>query len=184
MHNLQDINRHRSIMAGPRSVLSRSINSHAPGIFNRQRRVKPVVRMKRSAFADAMCSICSNPPETGGILLGPVEADHIITDFYFDKGANCSGSTYSPDHKSLSKKMKEEWIPNNVDMKGFVHSHPGTFDRLSNGDMAYITRLLEINEDMSIFIAPIIIPHQFRMSPYVIFRDNLKRAYKPQIIFF
>lgn len=153
-------------------------------VLQKPENTRPIVRFKRSAFVDTMRSICSYAPETGGILLGPIETDHVITDFYFDKGAICSGSTYSPDHVALSKKMQKEWIPAGMDMKGFVHSHPNSFDRLSSGDLVYISRLLKRNTDMSMFIAPIIIPHQFRMNPYVVLRDNLNQAQQPRIIFF
>lgn len=152
--------------------------------LEKPKETRPTIILKRSAFIDSIVSICSNPPETGGIFLGPVETDHIITDFYFDKGANCSGSTYSPDCSTLAKKMKEEWIPKGIDMKGFVHSHPNAFDRLSNGDLVYIKRLLNINIKMSMFFAPVVIPHQFRMNTYVILRDKPNQPQQPRIIFF
>ena len=57
-------------------------------------------------------------------------------------------------------------------MKGFVHSHPGRFDQLSQGDIVYIKRLLTINPDMDMFAAPIVIPSEFRMRPIVVLRSQ------------
>ena len=127
----------------------------------------PPIRMRRQVVCHIMCTIGARRPETGGILLGPVGAD-AITDFYFDATASCSGATYAPDYATLRRKMKDEWVPAGIDMKGFAHSHPGRFDRLSHGDMLYIRRLLEINNDMSVFAAPIIIPNEFRLQAIVV----------------
>jgi proteasome lid subunit RPN8/RPN11 len=118
-----------------------------------------------------MCTVGAYPPETGGILLGPIGGDD-VTDFYFDATAACSGATYTPDHVTLGRKMREEWLPAGLDMKGFVHSHPGGFDRLSGGDLTYIGRLLARNPDMSVFAAPIVIPHAFRLRAIVVLADQ------------
>jgi proteasome lid subunit RPN8/RPN11 len=118
-----------------------------------------------------MCTVGACAPETGGILLGPIGSND-ITDFYFDSHALCSGATYTPDHVTLRHKMKEEWLPSGLDMKGFVHSHPGSFDRLSDGDLVYIRRLLDRNPDMRFFAAPIVIPRSFRLRAIVVLADE------------
>ena len=127
----------------------------------------PAISMDRSVHCRIMSSIGAQKPETGGILLGPVGSDR-ITDFYFDASGACSGATYTPDHVALRRKMKEEWLPAGIDMKGFVHSHPGNFDRLSDGDLTYIRRLLAKNPDMGVFAAPIVIPQAFLMRAIVV----------------
>jgi proteasome lid subunit RPN8/RPN11 len=127
--------------------------------------------MTKHVLCQILSSVCALPAETGGILLGPIGSDE-VTGFYFDVTASCSGATYSPDHVTLRRKLKEEWMPYSLDFKGFVHSHPGTLDRLSGGDLIYIRRLLEINPDMGMFIAPIVIPHQFRLMPIVVLRSQ------------
>ena len=131
----------------------------------------PPIWMCRHVRCQIMCTIGAHPPETGGILLGPIGGND-ITGFYFDATAACSGATYSPDHMTLRRKMKEEWLPAGLDMKGFVHSHPGSFDRLSDGDLTYIRRLLEKNPDMSFFAAPIVIPRAFRLQPIIVLADQ------------
>lgn len=136
------------------------------------------------------CALChhvqstigAQRPETGGILLGPV-ASHDITEFYFDVTASCSRATYSPDHITLRRKMKEEWLPAGLDMKGFVHSHPGEFDRLSHGDLVYIRHLLEKNPEMPFFAAPIVIPHSYRLRAFVVMasQPNVQRPTQLQL---
>lgn len=139
--------------------------------------------MSHRAFKKAMNSICSRPAESGGIWLGPIDTND-ITDFYFDKGANCTGTTYSPDYVTLNRKMKEEWLPSGIDMKGFVHSHPGHLDRLTSGDLSYIKRLLHKNTDMEMFIAPIVIPGEYRMRPIIVSRQDCYQPKEARIEFF
>jgi proteasome lid subunit RPN8/RPN11 len=131
----------------------------------------PPIWMKRGLACRIMHTIGALPPESGGILLGPVGSD-LVTDFYFDASARCTGATYAPDHLTLQRKMCEHWLPNGLDMKGFAHSHPGGFDRLSEGDLRYIGRLLAKNPDMNVFAAPIIVPEQFRVRAIVVLRDR------------
>jgi proteasome lid subunit RPN8/RPN11 len=131
----------------------------------------PPIAMSRQVVCQIMCTIGVHAPETGGILLGPIGSHH-VTDFYFDSTARVTISTYTPDHLTLRRKLKEEWLPAGLDFKGFCHSHPGRFDRLSDGDLRYIARLLEKNPDIAAFPAPIIIPSEFRLRPIVVLRDS------------
>lgn len=131
----------------------------------------PPIRMCRHVRCQIMCTVGSRPPEAGGILLGPAGSND-VTAFYFDTTASCTGATYTPDHLTLRRKMRDEWLPAGIDMKGFVHSHPGGSDRLSGGDLAYIRRLLEKNPDMGVFAAPIVIPKAFRLRAIVVLADQ------------
>lgn len=136
----------------------------------------PSIVVQRRVVCRIMCSVGVQPAETGGILLGPIGSGE-ITDFFFDASASCSSVTYTPDHVTLRRKMRDEWLPAGLDFKGFVHSHPGNFDRLSGGDLAYIRRLLEKNPDIAAFAAPIVIPHQFRFRPFVVLRERPDHGY-------
>jgi proteasome lid subunit RPN8/RPN11 len=64
--------------------------------------------------------------------------------------------------------MKQEWVPAGLDMKGFVHSHPGGYARLSGGDLEYAGRLLAKNPDLAFFAAPIVLPESLRLCPIVV----------------
>ena len=143
----------------------------------------PVVKIAHDVCENIMLTIGLQPAESGGILLGPVGTND-VTDFFFDTSSNSTGSTYSPDCVTLRQKMKDEWLPAGIDMKGFVHSHPGSFDSLSTGDLTYISRLLDINEDMDFFVAPIVIPPEFRLSPIVVLRDKPRKAQEAKFEYF
>lgn len=133
------------------------------------------IKIKREALYAAVKKIGSRPAESGGIFLGPA-GTNVITHFYFDRGGSCTGTSYTPDHMTLRKKMQEEWLPAGLDMKGFVHSHPGSLDSLTSGDMSYIKRLLNKNTDMDMFIAPIILPSRNAIRPWVVTRDQMNYA--------
>ncbi|HEX3355754.1 MAG TPA: Mov34/MPN/PAD-1 family protein [Tepidisphaeraceae bacterium] len=141
----------------------------------------PVVIMRHQVLCQIMNTIAARPAETGGILLGPIESE-VIDDYYFDATADCSQVTYSPDYLTLRKKMKEDWIPGGRDMKGFVHSHPDALDRLSGGDLEYIRRLLKSNPDMQQFVAPIVIPSQFRIAVFVVRQQQPHIAFPAQLL--
>jgi len=141
------------------------------------------IKMSQRAYRKMMYYICSRPAESGGILLGPVGSNE-VTDFYFDSGGTCTGASYSPDHVTLNKLMKQKWLPAGIDMKGFLHSHPGQLDWLTNGDMVYINRLLDKNADMDMFIAPIVIPNQYRIRPIVVMRKQPRTALEAKIDLF
>lgn len=132
------------------------------------------ITLTRGVLRRILGTVGARPPETGGILLGPVGGEE-ITHFHFDSTARCTGGTYSPDIPTLARLMKEEWQPRKLDFKGFTHSHPGSFDQLSAGDIRYIKRLLELNDDMKRFIAPIVIPFQHRIRPIVVLRSQPDR---------
>jgi proteasome lid subunit RPN8/RPN11 len=146
-------------------------------------KIETVINMTREAFDKMMLSIISRPVESGGVLLGEVGSQD-VSDFFFDAGGNVTGVSYSPDYLTLNKKMKEEWIPAGLDMKGIVHSHPGNLDILTHEDLVYIRRLLIANPDMPMFVAPIIIPPEFRMRAMVVSRDNPDSAVEARINFF
>lgn len=127
--------------------------------------------INRKAFYDCMHKLSSGPVECGGILLGPANSN-AITHFYFDRGGSCTGNSYSPDHKTLNRKLRQQWRSAGLDIKGFAHSHPGNLDRLTSGDISYIKRLLDKNPQMSMFVAPIVLPYQKSIHPVVVSRDK------------
>jgi len=152
-------------------------------ILNSSRQQEVKIEMSYSAYQQILSTVGSRDPESGGILLGPLDSD-IVTRFFFDEGGVCTGSSYSPDYVTLRRKMQEEWIPSGVDMKGFVHSHPSRFDCLTNGDLEYVALLLEKNDDMDFFIAPIVIPTEHRMQPIVVLRQEPEVAREAKLVLF
>lgn len=140
----------------------------------------PTVIMEPHVLDQIMRSVGARTPETGGILLGPVD-ETLINDFYFDSTGGCTQLTYSPDTETLCKKMQEDWLPSGSDMHGFVHSHPGSLDEPSSGDLVYIERLLACNPEMQQFVCPIVIPDEFRIAVYIVRRDQPRMAVPAQL---
>ena len=130
-----------------------------------------ILRIAADALRIAMTEITKRPLESGGLLLGPIGSND-ITEFFYDNGGTCTGASYTPDHVTLNRLMKQQWIPGGLDMKGFIHSHPTGCDALSCGDLRYIQRLLKSNDDMDVFAAPIVIPAEYRLCPFVVQRSN------------
>lgn len=93
------------------------------------------IRIKREAFYEFMHTLSSRPAESGGVLLGPVNSD-AITHFYFDSGGVCTGNSYSPDYNSLNRKLRQQWRPAGLEIKGIAHSHGGNLNSLTYGDMS------------------------------------------------
>lgn len=141
------------------------------------------LRMARDAYRQVLHDLTSRPPEAGCLLLGPIGSDD-VTGSFFDASAGCSGATYTPDHVTLNRRLKEEWMPSGIDFKGFAHSHPGTFGQLSDGDLRYIARLLAKNGDMAVFAAPIVVPAEFRLCPFIVTRDEPDRAQQAELVLF
>ncbi len=125
-----------------------------------------------TAHGALLRALMSRPAEAGGILLGPRGGD-VITEFVFDAGARCTSSRYEPDHEALNRQMRDLWWPAGLNCIGFCHSHPDGVGRLSSGDLVYIQRIFHAMPKLRWFAAPIVLPQQFRINPFVVTRDPL-----------
>lgn len=157
---------------------SHEMSAHAAGATS-----LPQLRIAAEAYCRILAELVSRPAEAGGLLLGPVDSDD-ITEFFFDIGGICTGATYSPDHVTLNRHLKESWLPSGRDWKGFVHSHPRGYGRLSSGDLAYIGRLLAKSSDMTTFAAPIVLPDEFRFCPFIVRADRPRDPIHAQLVLF
>lgn len=138
---------------------------------------KAIVFITRNVVDDIEKSIGQKAPETGG-MLGGNRAAGIITTFHFDKTANCTGGTYTPDHAVLTHLLKNDWNPENIDLMGMAHSHPDGFWQPSMGDEIYAARFLKHNPQIEMFALPIVKPFKnnniFEIFPYVAVRNSSK----------
>lgn len=142
-----------------------------------------LLRIAGDAYIKTLTDLSSRPAEAGGILLGPIGASD-ITAFHFDTSARCSGGSYTPDHVTLNTLLREVWIPAGIDFKGVAHSHPRGYDRLSPGDLANIRRQLARNEDLDFFAAPIVLPSEYRLCPFIVTRDRPDRPVLADLVLF
>lgn len=119
-----------------------------------QKRLNKVF-ISQEVIAQITSYIANQPPESGGLLMGPPDKD-AITFFRYDEWGSKSGVTYEPDAEKLSEiasqiKSQRGWI-----IKGIVHSHPGSMNSLSYGDQQTIKKYFQANPEMPYFIGPIV----------------------------
>ena len=100
----------------------------------------------------------------------------VVTHFHFDVSARMTGATYSPDYEVLNHLFQDEWNPTGIRLLGFVHSHPGHFNRPSHGDMTYARDILNAIEDLEELFLPIVstVPDtgSFQLEAYTAQRDG------------
>lgn len=126
---------------------------------------------------EIMSTVGTHPAETGGLLGGRLDGP--ITHFYFDQSARRTRAEYSPDTDAINRKLKE-W-PEDIRLRGFVHSHPRGFTRLSGADIEYATRMLGHNKTLPGLFLPIVqSAHDAEKFEMHGFQVQL-RAGKPQV---
>ena len=130
------------------------------------------IRINHKAFYSLIHNLNSKTVEKGGVLLGPVGSNS-ITHFYYDQGGTSTANSYSPDYITLNRKLRQQWRPAGLEIKGIAHSHLGNLDRLTYDDLSYIKRLMSRNPAMGMFVAPIVLPYQKSVQPMVISRDRM-----------
>ena len=99
-------------------------------------------------------SVGSIVPESGGALLGSY-GNSLIVDFLFDSAAETTGVSYVPS-LSIAERVRTEELNRNLQFKGIVHSHPGSFDKPSGPDEFSFGAGLEANPELSRYLAPIV----------------------------
>lgn len=140
-------------------------------------KVLQTLRMTRDVHEQIQRTIGLLPAEQGGIL-GGSRAEGVVRCFHFDQFGHRTGATYSPDVTSLNTLLHDEWNPRDINMLGFVHSHPGYLKRPSAGDLEYARRILEHNIEMDHVLLPIVIPEpdggDFEIHAYAAVRNGQK----------
>ncbi len=114
-----------------------------------------VLTLDRTAFLNMVATIGTRKAESGGAF-GGAEGSNEVTHYTFDQSSRTTYATYTPDHEFLNRLFDEQWNPQGVRLKGFVHSHPGRNGRPSPGDEVYAERILGAISDMDRLWLPII----------------------------
>lgn len=131
--------------------------------------------MRNAVYDEIRRTVGSLPAEHGGPI-GGTRQDDAVTHFHFDATSERSNVTYTPDHITINRVLKEDWNPAGVKLLGFVHSHPDGFRRPSSGDIDYARRILEHISDMERLWLPIVMSEPtsgaFEIVPYVFVRDE------------
>lgn len=113
---------------------------------------------------DTICStIGSRPAETGGALLGSYE-NSLVVDFVYDVEGAVTGASYVPS-VNLTHVVQRNELDRNLQFKGVVHSHPGTYDTPSGPDEESFFAGLQANLELGRYLAPIITLQEGRSAP-------------------
>lgn len=109
----------------------------------------------KEVLEELRLQISETPPESGGILGG---RNGIVTNFLADKGKmggpQCS---YTPDTDFLNQAIKR-WAEQGIGFMGMFHTHFGGAETLSEGDKAYIVRIMKaMPEEINCLYFPIVV---------------------------
>lgn len=94
------------------------------------------------------------PPERGGALLGP-PGRPTVTRFEPDPDAECTAASYVPS-RELALRVKQVERDQGLELKGLVHSHPGTVDVPSEQDARELAVGLAQNPHLASYLAPLV----------------------------
>ena len=116
-----------------------------------------LVKISGEIFQLILSHVPQVPPETGGILGGK---NQIITHCVFDNGSSASNGydIYAPDTHLLNQTI-QQWAERGIEFYGIFHSHFPSGTMLSNGDIQYITQIMQtMPPQISALYFPIVIP--------------------------
>ena len=132
---------------------------------NRQKSSWPMktVYMTKNIYDQIMGVLGKKRPELGGMLGFTIDQDTIDT-YVFDGGARVNSVEYTPDIDYLQTIIEGEWKKAHVFLGGFVHSHPGDFNRLSYADVEYAQRIMEAFELEYLFMPIVTSSFEYRTS--------------------
>jgi proteasome lid subunit RPN8/RPN11 len=111
-------------------------------------------KITQSAFEEIKATIGNKPAESGGLLFGS-RKDFIVTRFLFDKNSINTPSSYTFNTGYLNPIIKKWWEENELELLGFIHSHPFGLGRLSEPDKKYFASQFK-NIDVEQFLTPLV----------------------------
>lgn len=143
--------------------------------------IKEKFIITESAYEDILQTVGKRKAESGGILLGSRE-DYVVRKFVFDYTGSMSSAAYDPDIDYINKVIKKEWKENQLELLGFIHSHPRGISRLSGdwgnntGDIGYMKAIFRAIESLKKFLVPIMFSPKdggpLEIFPYMAYRGE------------
>ena len=121
------------------------------------------VYMTKNIYDQIMGVLGRKKPELGGMLGFTLDQDSIDT-YVFDGGARVNSVEYNPNIEYLQRIIEGEWEKKHIFLGGFVHSHPGDFNRLSYADVEYAQRIMEAFELNYLFMPIVTSSFEFKTS--------------------
>lgn len=140
----------------------------------------------QSAYNEILNTVGKRVPESGGILLGSRE-DYVVQKFVFDPHGSMTSGGYDPDVDFINGVIKKEWEENQLELLGFLHSHPRGVTRLSGdwgnniGDLGYLRAIFKAIPALQKFLVPIMFSPidggSLEIFPYMADRDDVENYY-------
>jgi len=129
------------------------------------------MKIEKKILEDIINKMPDKPPEVGGILGGK---DNIVSQYHLDLSSSNGGCYYSPNVQMLNEVIRN-WSVKKIDFLGLFHTHFWGVSTLSDGDIEYITRIMQAmpKHIKQLFFPIIVIPDRMMVS-YVAVRDENK----------
>ena len=119
--------------------------------------------MTREVYNEIMEILGTKKPELGGMLGFTLDQD-FIDSFVFDEKGKVNSVAYSPNTEFLNGVIQGEWEKKRIFLGGFVHSHPGDFNRLSFDDIEYAQRIMNAFDMTYLFMPIVTSSYEYRTS--------------------
>lgn len=140
--------------ANKKSVLPSGTFRYKSNKFKNYEHKRKTISMTREVYNEIMEILGTKKPELGGMLGFTLDQD-FIDSFVFDEKGKVNSVAYSPNTEFLNGVIQGEWEKKRIFLGGFVHSHPGDFNRLSFDDIEYAQRIMNAF-DMTYLFMPIV----------------------------
>lgn len=111
--------------------------------------------------------VAAHAPERGGGLLGPIGLP-VITAFVPDPAAAATSATFRTSPGFQQTLHRIESANPNLELKGIVHSHPGTMSHPSAGDSLAFADSLRLAPWLGRFVNPIVTSENRKAKPHEI----------------
>lgn len=93
------------------------------------------ILMTKEVYDQILDTIAAQPPETGGVL---GRKNGIICKYFYDGNADINQYRYVPNVEKINK-ILDQWLKDDIEFAGIIHSHPEDVNELSYADIHYAT---------------------------------------------
>lgn len=128
------------------------------------------MKINSNVYQEILSKLPEKPPEIGGIIGGQ---NGVVTKYEMDRGTDTGrGCSYAPDVEHLNSTI-ENWTENGIDFYGIFHTHFFGVRTLSNGDIAYMKKIIEAMPDTKKeLIFPVFVLPEKEVIAYVIRKED------------
>ena len=144
---------------------------------------KKTIHITTSVYNEIMKLLGKQKPELGGMLGFSMDQDYIDT-FVFDFAAQVGYAEYNPNTEYLNNIINNEWDKNHIYLAGFVHSHPGNFNKLSYADIDYSKKIIDAFEMDYLFTPIVTSSYEYKsaLTGYIVKKNGYVEHVNVQIV--